>query len=89
AADIDLGARLGLGHPMGPLELADLIGLDTVLAIAEILQRDFGDAKYRPAPLLRNLVAAGWLGKKAGRGFYLYDANGTRGEAARPEWRAA
>jgi 3-hydroxybutyryl-CoA dehydrogenase len=72
---------------MGPLELADLIGLDTVLAIAEVLHRDFGDPKYRPAPLLKNLVAAGWLGQKARRGFFLYDAQGGRGEAARPEWR--
>jgi 3-hydroxybutyryl-CoA dehydrogenase len=76
--DIDQGARLGLNHPMGPLELADLVGLDTVLAIAEVLQREFGDDKYRPATLLKNLVAAGYLGKKTGRGFYLYDAAGKR-----------
>jgi len=87
ATDIDTGARLGLSHPMGPLELADLIGLDTVLAIAEVLQQGFGDDKYRPAPLLRNMVAAGWLGRKSGRGFYVYDAQGVRGEPARPEWR--
>lgn len=73
---IDQGARLGLNHPLGPLALADLIGLDTVLAIAEVLHREFGDDKYRPAPLLRNLVAAGWLGRKVGRGFYEYDAKG-------------
>jgi 3-hydroxybutyryl-CoA dehydrogenase len=72
AEDIDGGAKLGLNHPMGPLELADLIGLDTVLAIAEVLHRDFGDPKYRPATLLRNMVSAGWLGRKSGRGFYQY-----------------
>jgi len=74
--DIDSGAELGLNHPMGPLKLADLIGLDTVLAIAGVLQSDLGDDKYRPVALLRNLVAAGWLGRKAGRGFYLYDDQG-------------
>ena len=72
-ADIDTGAKLGLNHPMGPLELADLIGLDTVLAIADVLHRDIGDDKYRAPTLLRNLVAAGWLGKKTGRGFYVYE----------------
>jgi 3-hydroxybutyryl-CoA dehydrogenase len=72
-ADIDTGAKLGLNHPMGPLELADLIGLDTVLAIADVLHRDIGDDKYRAPTLLRNLVAAGWLGKKTGRGFYTYE----------------
>jgi len=72
AEDIDTGAKLGLNHPMGPLELADLIGLDTVLAIAEVLHRELGDDKYRPATLLRNMVAAGWLGRKSGRGFYDY-----------------
>ena len=70
--DIDTGAKLGLNHPMGPLELADLIGLDTVLFIAEVLHRDLGDDKYRPPTMLRNLVAAGWLGRKTGRGFYEY-----------------
>jgi 3-hydroxybutyryl-CoA dehydrogenase len=75
---IDAGARLGLGHPLGPLELADLIGLDTVLSIAEILHRDFGDPKYRPCSLLRNLVQAGLLGKKTGRGFYAYDEHGKK-----------
>lgn len=72
AEDIDAGARLGLNHPMGPLALADLIGLDTCLAIAEVLHRDLGDDKYRPATILRNHVAAGWLGRKTGRGFYRY-----------------
>jgi 3-hydroxybutyryl-CoA dehydrogenase len=72
--DIDRAVKLGLNHPMGPLELSDLIGLDTVLAIAEVLHREIGDDKYRPPTLLRNLVAAGWLGRKVGRGFYVYDA---------------
>jgi 3-hydroxybutyryl-CoA dehydrogenase len=71
--DIDQGAKLGLNHPLGPLALADLIGLDTCLFIAEVLHRDLGDDKYRPAPLLRQHVEAGWLGKKAGRGFYTYE----------------
>ena len=70
---IDTGVKLGLNHPMGPLELSDLIGLDTCLAIAEVLHRELGDDKYRPCPLLRQYVAAGWLGKKVGRGFYTYD----------------
>jgi 3-hydroxybutyryl-CoA dehydrogenase len=70
--DIDRGAKLGLNHPMGPLELADLIGLDTVLYMAEVLHREFGDDKYRPSTILRNHVAAGWLGRKTGRGFYKY-----------------
>ena len=76
--DIDQGAKLGLNHPMGPLELADLIGLDTLLFIAEVLHREFGDDKYRPATLLRNLVSAGWYGRKSGRGFYLYDDKGKK-----------
>jgi 3-hydroxybutyryl-CoA dehydrogenase len=63
---------------MGPLELADFVGLDTLLAIAEVLHRDFGDDKYRPPVLLRNLVAAGWYGKKTGRGFYVYDDKGEK-----------
>jgi 3-hydroxybutyryl-CoA dehydrogenase len=76
--DIDTGAKLGLNHPMGPFELSDLIGLDTVLAIADVLHREIGDDKYRAPTLLRNLVAAGWLGKKSGKGFYVYDDKGTR-----------
>lgn len=72
--DIDTGVRLGLNHPMGPLTLADFIGLDTCLYIAEVLHRELGDDKYRPAPLLRQYVAAGWFGRKSGRGFYRYDA---------------
>ncbi len=71
--DIDKGVKLGLNHPMGPLELADLIGLDTCLAIAEVLHNELGDDKYRPCPLLRQHVAAGWYGRKVGRGFYRYD----------------
>ncbi|MEZ4497003.1 MAG: 3-hydroxyacyl-CoA dehydrogenase NAD-binding domain-containing protein [Thermomicrobiales bacterium] len=71
---IDQVMKLGMGHPMGPLQLADLIGLDVCLDILEVLHRDFGEDRYRPAPLLRKLVAAGWVGKKQGRGFYHYDA---------------
>ena len=72
AEDIDTGIKLGLNHPMGPLALADLIGLDTCLSIAEVLHRELGDDKYRPCPLLRQHVDAGWLGRKTGRGFYQY-----------------
>jgi 3-hydroxybutyryl-CoA dehydrogenase len=70
---IDTIARLGFAHPMGPLALADLIGLDTCVAIMEVLQRGFGDPKYAPCPLLRQYVAAGRLGRKSGRGFYVYE----------------
>jgi 3-hydroxybutyryl-CoA dehydrogenase len=69
---IDATMKLGANHPMGPLALADLIGLDVCLDILETLQRDLGDDKYRPAPLLRRMVAAGTLGRKAGAGFYDY-----------------
>ncbi|WP_411954098.1 3-hydroxybutyryl-CoA dehydrogenase [Alkalibacillus sp. S2W] len=71
--DVDSVMKLGMNHPMGPLQLADFIGLDTCLYIMEILHEGFGDSKYRPCPLLRKYVSAGWLGKKSGRGFYVYD----------------
>jgi 3-hydroxybutyryl-CoA dehydrogenase len=70
---VDAVMRLGMNHPMGPLALADLIGLDTTLYVIEILYKGLGDSKYRPCPLLRKYVAAGWLGRKTGRGFYKYD----------------
>ena len=70
--DIDTVMKLGMNHPMGPLALADLIGLDTCLAILNTLQQGLGDPKYRPCPLLRQYVEAGWLGRKTGRGFYTY-----------------
>lgn len=70
---VDQVMKLGMNHPMGPLTLADFIGLDTCLYIMEVLYEGFGDSKYRPCPLLRKYVAAGWLGKKSGRGFYKWD----------------
>jgi 3-hydroxybutyryl-CoA dehydrogenase len=76
ADDIDTVLKLGAAHPMGPLALADLIGLDVCLSIMEVLHHDFGDDKYRPAPLLRRMVAAGRLGRKSGRGFHGYAKGG-------------
>jgi len=73
AEDIDNVLKLGMNHPMGPLQLADFIGLDTILSIMEIMHEGYGDSKYRPSPLLRQYVKAGWVGKKAGRGFYTYE----------------
>jgi len=69
---IDGIMKLGMNHPMGPLQLADLIGLDTCLSIMNVLHEGLGASKYRPCPLLRRMVAAGWLGRKTGRGFYEY-----------------
>jgi 3-hydroxybutyryl-CoA dehydrogenase len=78
AKDIDAGARLGLNHPMGPLELSDFIGNDVMLNVMDVLHRGFGDPKFRAAPLLRQMVTAGHLGRKAGRGFYRYDESGKK-----------
>ncbi|QDF97020.1 3-hydroxybutyryl-CoA dehydrogenase [Azoarcus sp. DD4] len=72
AEDIDAGMKLGCNHPIGPLALADMIGLDTLLAIMQMFYEGFDDPKYRPAPLLKEMVAAGYLGRKSGRGFYAY-----------------
>ncbi|MES2536939.1 MAG: 3-hydroxybutyryl-CoA dehydrogenase [Pseudomonadota bacterium] len=72
AEDIDTGMKLGCNHPIGPLALADMIGLDTLLAVLEVFYDGFNDSKYRPAPLLKEMVAAGYLGRKSGRGFYQY-----------------
>jgi 3-hydroxybutyryl-CoA dehydrogenase len=72
AEDIDAGMKLGCNHPIGPLALGDMIGLDTLLAIMNVFYTDFADPKYRPSPLLKEMVAAGRLGRKSGRGFYTY-----------------
>jgi 3-hydroxybutyryl-CoA dehydrogenase len=73
AKEIDEGMKLGCNHPIGPLALTDMIGLDVLLAVMEVFHADFGEDKYRPAPLLKEMVAAGWLGRKSGRGFYSYE----------------
>ncbi len=73
AEDIDAGMRLGCNHPIGPLALADLIGLDTLLAVMQVFYEGFNDSKYRPAPLLKEMVTAGRFGRKSGRGFYAYE----------------
>ena len=78
AEHIDAGAKLGLNHPMGPLELSDFIGNDVMLSVLDVLYRGFGDPKFRAAPLLRQMVAAGHLGRKTGHGFYRYDERGTK-----------
>jgi 3-hydroxybutyryl-CoA dehydrogenase len=70
--DIDKTLRLGMAHPMGPLALADFIGLDTCLSIQQVLYEETGDSKYRPSVLLGRMVSAGWMGKKSGKGFYDY-----------------
>jgi 3-hydroxybutyryl-CoA dehydrogenase len=72
AEDIDKGMKLGCNHPIGPLALADMIGLDVLLSVMQILHDEFSDSKYRPCPLLRELVAAGHLGRKSGRGVFSY-----------------
>jgi 3-hydroxybutyryl-CoA dehydrogenase len=81
AEDIDTGARLGLNHPMGPLELSDFVGNDVMLGVLDVLYRGFGDPKFRAAPLLRQMVAAGHLGRKTKQGFYRYDEQGNKVDA--------
>lgn len=84
AEDIDLAMTTGANHPVGPLALADRIGLDTVLAICEVLYQDLGDPKFRPCPLLRRYVEAGWLGRKTSHGFYLYETAVSSGQPSAP-----
>jgi 3-hydroxybutyryl-CoA dehydrogenase len=74
ALEIDEGMKLGCNHPIGPLALADMIGLDVLLAVMQTLHDEFADSKYRPCPLLKEMVAAGYLGRKSGRGVYSYQA---------------
>lgn len=76
--DIDTTFKLGMGHPMGPLTLADLIGLDTCLNIQNVLYNESSDSKYRPATLLKRMVDAGYYGRKSGRGFYEYSSGGSK-----------
>lgn len=76
--DIDNGAKYGLNHPMGPLELIDMAGIDIELAVMEVMHRETGDDKYRPSLLLRNMVRLGWLGRKTGKGFYVYPEDGSK-----------
>ena len=85
AEEIDAGMKLGCNHPIGPLALADMIGLDTMLSVMEVFYKGFNDPKYRPAPLLKEMVDAGHLGRKSGRGFYelRQEGSGTRAERAR------
>lgn len=76
--DVDNGMKFGCNHPMGPLELCDMAGIDILLAVMEVLHSQLGESKYRPAPLLRKMVKAGFCGKKSGAGFYIYDENGNK-----------
>jgi len=76
--DIDNGMKYGLNHPMGPLELIDMAGIDIELAVMEVLYTETGDPKYRPAMLLRDMIRMGWLGRKSGKGFYIYNEDGTK-----------